>query len=254
MSKKGHLILLVGKPTAGKTYSLRNLRNPEGVLYLLCESGKNLPIQNCKFKQEIITDPRIELTGPSSYLRQASEHSDKIHTVIIDSLTLLMQMYETRYKVEYNNTMKFWGDYGDFFVNVINQEVPLLIKAGINVIIIAHTSDIYNDKDMVTEVKVKLKGSVMNIGVEAYFNDIIAAKVIPIEKLKEYPNGMLHLDQLEDEELITEQKHVLQTKLTKESRYDKLRSSPGLWKMNETFIDGDIQVVLDHFNQFYYGE
>ena len=69
---------------------------------------------------------------------------------------------------------------------------------------------------------------------------------------KNYKNDMLHLDQLEDEEQITEQKHVLQTKLTKESRNDKIRSSPGLWNMNETYVDGDIQVVLDHLNKFYY--
>lgn len=253
MSKKGHLILLVGKSTAGKSYSLRNLRNPEGVLFLNCEAGKNLPFQS-KFKEVIVTDPRVEITGEGSFLRQASNNPNKIHTVVIDSLTFLMQMYETKYAGEYSNSMRFWGDYGKFFTSLVNQEIPILLKVGINVIIIAHSSDVLNEKEMVTEVKVKLKGSIMNTGVEAYFNDIIAAKVVPLDKLKEYQNDMLHLDQLEDEEIITEQKHVLQTKLTKDSRNDKLRSSPGLWKMNETYVDGDIQVVLDHLNKFYYGE
>lgn len=249
---KGHLILLVGKSTAGKSYSLRNLRNPKGVLFLNCEAGKNLPFKS-QFREVIVTDPRNEITGPNSYLKQAANVGpDVVHTVVIDSLTFLMQMYETKYSGEYTNGMKFWADYGKFFTNLINQEIPELIKAGINVILLAHTSDVLNEKESVVEVRVKLKGSVMNTGVEAYFNDIIAAKVVPLETLKNYKNDMLHLDQLEDEEQITEQKHVLQTKLTKESRNDKIRSSPGLWKMNETYVDGDIQVVLDHLNKFYY--
>ena len=249
---KGHLILLVGKSTAGKSYSLKNLRNPKGVLFLNCESGKNLPFQS-EFKEVVVTDPRNEITGPNSYLKQAANVGpDVVHTVVIDSLTFLMQMYEAKYLKEYSDGRKFWGDYAQFFTNLINQEIPELIKIGINVILLAHTSDVLNEKESVVEVRVKLKGSVMNIGVEAYFNDIIAAKVVPLETLKNYKNDMLHLDQLELEEQITEQKHVLQTKLTKESRNDKIRSSPGLWQINETYIDGDIQVVLDHLNKFYY--
>ena len=206
MSKKGHLILLVGKSTAGKSYSLRNLRNPEGVLFLNCEAGKNLPFQS-KFKEVIVTDPRVEITGEGSFLRQASNNPNKIHTVVIDSLTFLMQMYETKYAGEYSNSMRFWGDYGKFFTSLVNQEIPILLKAGINVIIIAHSSDVLNEKEMVTEVKVKLKGSIMNTGVEAYFNDIIAAKVVPLDKLKEYQNDMLHLLFLLSSTALVEKRH-----------------------------------------------
>ena len=33
-----NLILIGGESTGGKTASLRNLKNPEGVMYLNCES------------------------------------------------------------------------------------------------------------------------------------------------------------------------------------------------------------------------
>lgn len=34
-----NLVLLVGKSAAGKSASLMNLPNPEGVMYLNCEAG-----------------------------------------------------------------------------------------------------------------------------------------------------------------------------------------------------------------------
>lgn len=34
-----HLVLICGKSGVGKTASLKSLKNPEGVMYLNCESG-----------------------------------------------------------------------------------------------------------------------------------------------------------------------------------------------------------------------
>ena len=39
-----NLVLLCGKSSAGKSASLRDIKNPEGVIYLNCESGKKLPL------------------------------------------------------------------------------------------------------------------------------------------------------------------------------------------------------------------
>ena len=46
-----HLVLLCGKSATGKSASLMGLKNPEGVLYLNCESGKRLPFK-AKFIQK----------------------------------------------------------------------------------------------------------------------------------------------------------------------------------------------------------
>ena len=50
------LMLIVGKSASGKSASLRNLKNPKGVVFLNCESGKRLPFAN-KFRVLTVTDP-----------------------------------------------------------------------------------------------------------------------------------------------------------------------------------------------------
>ena len=54
MAKTGKLLMVVGKSTCGKSYSLKGLRNPDKVAYLNAESGKNLPFRNT-FKRYIMS-------------------------------------------------------------------------------------------------------------------------------------------------------------------------------------------------------
>lgn len=238
------LICVVGQSASGKTSSLRGLDEQEKVLYLGCESGKGVNFPN-KFKKKVITEPLSEMIGDNSYIRQAGAHPEKFNTIIIDSLTFLMRMFEIKYVKTATNTMQAWGLYGDFFDNLLNQEIPKLPQ---NVIITAHTSDVYNEKEMVTETKIKLKGAVMNIGVESYFNDIVACKKVPISELEKYQNDLLHITE-DDRDL--GYKHVIQTRLTKETRNERIRSNPDTWSKNETYIDGNIKLVLDRLNSYY---
>ncbi len=240
------LVMVVGQSATGKTTSLAGLTEHEKVLYLGCETGKGCPFKN-KFKKEIITDPLSELVGDNSFIRQAGKHPDKIKTIVIDSLTFLMRMFEVKYVKTATNTMQAWGLYGDFFDNLLNQEIPKLPQ---DVIITAHTSEVYNEKEMVTETKVKLKGSIMNLGVESYFNDIVATKKVSIKELEKYPNDLLHITPYEEE---LGYKHVIQTRLTKETKNERIRSNPDMWSPTETYIDGNIQLVLNRLND-YYGE
>jgi hypothetical protein len=238
------LVMVVGQSASGKTSSLAGLTDHEKVLYLGTESGKGVNFKN-KFKKKVITDPLSEMIGDNSYIRQAGAHPDKFNTIVIDSLTFLMRMFEVKYVKTASNTMQAWGLYGDFFDNLLNQEIPKLPQ---DVIITAHTSDVYNDKEMVTETRVKLKGSVMNIGVESYFNDIVACKKIDLKELEKYQNDLLHIT--ENDELLG-YKHVLQTRLTKETRNERIRSNPDMWDIKETYIDGNIQLVLNRLNDYY---
>lgn len=95
-----NLILITGKATCGKSASLMNLKNPEGVMYLNCETGKKLPFRS-KFQEYTITDP---LQVYEAF--DAAEKKPEIHTIIIDSLTYLMDMYESMYVLKAQNTMK----------------------------------------------------------------------------------------------------------------------------------------------------
>jgi len=94
------VILLSGKSSTGKSASLQNLKNPEGVLYLNCEAGKSTPFNN-KFQERVITDP-LHVPG---YI-ETWEKKEDIHTIVIDSLSFMMEQYESQYVIPSTNTMK----------------------------------------------------------------------------------------------------------------------------------------------------
>lgn len=95
-----NLILLCGKSATGKSASLMGLKNPEGVLYLNCEAGKKLPFRS-RFMEKVVTDP-LQINEAFTW----AESQPQIHTIVIDSLTYLMDMYESIYVVNSANTMK----------------------------------------------------------------------------------------------------------------------------------------------------
>lgn len=100
LNTNDHLVLICGTSGSGKSASLRNIPNPEGVIYLNCESGKRLPFAS-KFKSLVVTDPQVVF--------QAFKEAEKlpnVHTIIIDSLTFLMDMFESIYVLRAKDTMK----------------------------------------------------------------------------------------------------------------------------------------------------
>ena len=66
-------------------------------------------------------------------------------------------------------------------------------KSSKNVIFLAHAADQYNESEMVTEVKVPVKGALKNNGVESYFSMVIATKKVPIKVRKDYKKGVLNV-------------------------------------------------------------
>lgn len=234
-----HLVLVCGKSAAGKSASLMGFENQEGVMYLNCEAGKRLPFR-AKFKQFVITDPLQINEG-----FDAAESMPHIHTIVVDSLTYLMDMYESMYVLNSANTMKAWGDFAQFYKTVMQHYVARSSK---NVIFTAHTADTLNEGEMVMETKVPVKGSLKNNGIESYFSCIIAAKKVPLKTLKDYQNDLLHIT-AEEEALGF--KYVFQTKLTKETVNERLRGPLGLWDTKETYIDNNMQLVLNRLHEYY---
>ena len=95
-----HLVLIAGTSASGKSASLRNLDKPEGVVYLGTEANKKLPF-NSKFKIYNVTDP-LQLNSAFEEL----EEKENIHTIVVDSLTFLMDAYESQYVLTATNGMK----------------------------------------------------------------------------------------------------------------------------------------------------
>lgn len=233
------LVLLCGKAAAGKSASLMGLDKPEGVMYLNCESGKKLPFR-AKFKQYTITDPHQIIEA-----FDAAEGMADIHTIVVDSLTYLLDMYESLYVLNSANTMQAWGQFAQYFKTLMQQHVAKSTK---NVIFTAHTSDTLNEGEMVMETKVPVKGSLKNNGIESYFSFVIASKKVPLKTLKDYGSGLLNVT---PEEEALGFKYVFQTKITKDSVNERLRGPLGLFDTKETFIDNNIQLVLNRLHEYY---
>lgn len=234
-----HLVLLCGKSATGKSASLMGLKNPEGVAYANCEAGKKLPFK-AKFKQFTIVDP-LQINE----LFDWAETQPEIHTIVVDSLTYLLDMYESVYVLNSANTMQAWGQFSQYFKTLMQQYVAKSTK---NVIFIAHTSDTLNEGEMVMETKVPVKGSLKNNGIESYFTIVIASKKVPLKTLKDYGSDLLKVTP-EEESLGF--KYVFQTKLTKESVNERLRGPLGLFDTKETFVDNNMQQILDRLREYY---
>lgn len=234
-----HLVLIGGKSTAGKSASLMGIENPEGVWYLNCESGKKLPFKS-KFREFTITDP---LQVYQAF--EKAETKPEVHTIVVDTLTYLMDMYESLYVVGSANTMQAWGQYAQYFKNLMQQYVAKSTK---NVIFLAHTANSLNETEMSQEVAVPIKGSVKNNGVESYFSVVISAKRLPLKALAAYKNDMLTITPT-DERL--GYKHVFQTQPTKETFSERLRGPMGLFSEQETFIDNNTQHLINRLRDYY---
>lgn len=234
-----HLILLCGKSSCGKTYSLSSLRNPQGVLYLNCENGKKTPFKN-GFIQKTITDPH-QIFEAFDWASSQSE----VHTIVIDSLTYMLDMYESLYVHGAANGQQAWGNFAQFFKKLMLQYVAASKK---KIIFTAHTLDTLNESEMLMETKVPVKGSIKNNGIESYFTVVIAAKKVTMKALKDYSSPLLTFT---DEEKLLGYKYVFQTKLTKETVNERLRGAVGMFTTQETFIDNNIQNVLDKLETYY---
>jgi hypothetical protein len=234
-----NLALIGGKSASGKSLSLMFLDNQEKVMYLNCESGKKLPFKS-KFKEFVITDP---LQVNEAF--QEAEKMPEIETIVVDSLTYLMDMYESVYVINSANTMQAWGEFAQYFKQLMQQ---LVASSSKNVVFLAHTKDQLNESEMISETLVPIKGSLKNNGVESYFSLVLAAKKLPLKKLEGYENDLLTIT---DDDKLLGFKYVFQTRLTKETVNERLRGPLGLWEVKETFIDNNVQHVIDRLNKYY---
>jgi hypothetical protein len=236
-----HLVLVSGKSSSGKSASLLDMTKPEGVMYLNCENGKKLPFKS-KFKELTVTD--------TDQVYQAFEEAEKmpeIHTIVIDTLTYLMDMYESTRVLTSSDTMRAWGQYAQYMKVLMSQVVAKSTK---NVVFLAHTSDILNESEMINETMVKVKGSLMNQGIESFFTCVLSTKKVTLNKL-DSKVAKSPLFKLTPEDEANGFKYVFQTRLTKETVNERIRSPMGMWDIKETYIDNNLQNVINRLHKYY---
>lgn len=234
------LILVSGFSGAGKSASLRNIRNQEDWLYLNCESGKRLPFAN-KFDKYVITDP-MQVMEAFDY---ATNDLPNCKGMIVDSLTFLMDMYESQYVLTAVNTMQAWSNFSQYFKTLMQQKVPTFGKP---VIFTAHLLDTLDEKNAEIKTSVPVKGSLKNNGIEAYFSTVVNAKKMTLKDLEKFGSQLLTIT---DEEKEVGFKHVFQTRITKGTTGERIRSPMGMFDRSQTFIDNDCQLLLDHLKAYY---
>ena len=234
------MVLIGGVSGAGKSASLRNIRNQERWGYINCEAGKRLPFKN-KFVNARVDDP----WQVYHFVDEAIENPDDVDGLIIDTATFMMDMFESQYVLGTADTMKGWSNYAQFWKNLIQKK---LVQFGKPVIILAHVLEQYDESSLSMKRSVPIKGALKNQGLEAYFSTVVEATKMPLKDLKDYDESLLQVTE-DDEDLGF--KHVFQTRLTKESIGTRIRSPMGLFSKRQTYMDNDAQMLLDHLHKFY---
>ena len=235
------LILISGLSGTGKSASLRNIEDQEHWWYFNTEAGKKLPFKN-KFKSYRITDPMQVLEG-----FDVATNDPTCKGIIIDSITFLMDMFESQYVLNSSNTMIAWGQYNQFFKALMQDKV---IKFNRPVIITAHVQDIIDDTTAEIKTQVPIKGALKGQGVEAYFSTVVGCKKVPVKELESYNSTLLEITE-EERELGF--KYVFQTRITKKTLGERIRSPMGLFDKSQTYMDNDCQKLLNYLIN-YYGE
>jgi hypothetical protein len=233
------LVLIAGESGSGKSASLINLPNHERVMYLNCEAGKKLPFRN-KFKNYVVTDPMQVLEA----FDHAKGNKD-IDIIVIDTLTFLMDMYESVYVLTAANTMQAWSNYAQFFKTLMQDKVASSDKS---VIFLAHTRQELDEKAMEMKTNVPVKGSLKNNGVEAYFSTVVSTKKVTLKDLENYKSDLLHVS---EQDQLLGYKHVFQTQLTKATIGERIRSPMGMFTREQTYIDNDAGALLKHLQTYY---
>lgn len=239
MSVNDQLVLISGESGSGKSASLRNIPNPEGVLYLCTEAGKRLPFKNT-FQTHNITDPMHVLSA-----FDFAKGNPNVHTVVIDTITFLMDQFESQYIIGQNDTQKAWSNYAQFFKELMQKKVAESDKA---VLILAHTRTDLDEKAGAYTTSVPIKGALKNNGVESYFSCVVAARKVSITELETYGSDLLTIT---DQERSLGFKHVFQTQVTKGTIGSRIRGPMGLFTPAQTYIDNDAGLLLRHLHDFY---
>ena len=106
------------------------------------------------------------------------ENQNQPDGIIVDSLTFLMDMFESRYIYQSADSRKAWGDYNQYFKTLLQDRV---IRFNKPVIFTAHIAETLDEKAMEMKSAVPIKGALKGNGVEAFFSIIVYTTKKPIK-------------------------------------------------------------------------
>lgn len=245
------LALVCGESKSGKTTSLRTIKDPEKVFYLSTEANKGLTFAQKGKKFKTL---KSGLQHPSDIftLFEQVEKMDDIDTIIVDSLTYLMDMVESQIVLQSDNKMGAWGEFQQYFKKLMQEVVGVSEK---NWIFLAHLqTELMPSGDF--KYTMPIKGALKGNGVESYFNNVIYTRTIKVTELENIAEKLnvewdSNMYSVTANEKMLNQKHVFQTNLTEDYVYSRISSPIGCFEDNQIFMDNDMQKLIDHLEEYY---
>lgn len=235
-------ILIRGGSGEGKSASLRNLRNQPDWMILNAEAGKRLPFKH-KLQVFNIQDPYEVYAAIDSIAEDPSQWAG----LGIDTASFLMELFESRYIAGAANGQKAWGEYAQYFKNLMHHYVGSL---PVPVLMFTHAKEFVNEATGDRTIQAAVKGSLAALGMEAYFTTVLSARKVSIKDLRAQDFDPVMLDITEEEEL-EGYKYVFQTRPTKKTIGERIRAPIGLFTREQLYIDNDAQKLLDHVQAYY---
>lgn len=243
MSENPKSILICGESGHGKSTSLMGIADREDVLYLNCESGKPLPFKN-KFKKKTITDPEDIM----DFLEQLEEMGDEnpFKFIIVDTVSFMMDLYETVHVIGSANTQAAWGAYGQFFPRLMIQTA----KIDAFFIFLGHLDSQLDEDEGMMRHSVPVKGAMAKKGIESRFTTVLYVKKMRVKDIEKNgaPNALLNISERERNKGF---KHVFLTDSDKSTVGGRIRSPLGMFSDDELYIDNDVFNVLKRLNEYY---
>lgn len=240
--KPGTVLCIMGLTGDGKTATCESLDSKDTVYFNLEPAGNPLPFLAKKLRQFPVADPK-ELIA---HMLNAA-NSGKFKTIIIDSQTVMMSVYEVLYVSTASPKEKWdrWADYGNLHSN-FGLVLGTIKALGINIVVLNHMTYEKDEDGEVTREYANIKGASAKIGIAAAYTNIMRAKRMPTGTLQSYKNPLLKITEDEEDMQV---KYVLQTKPLRGEFTSCICATKGVWGKQHAFIDGDAKQALEYLNK-----
>jgi hypothetical protein len=247
MSDNPKSILICGESGHGKSASLMGIADRKDVLYFNCENGKPLPFKN-NFKKKTITDPEDLLDFLDELIEMEEEGNNPFKFIIVDTVSFLMDLFESTYVIGSANTQKAWGDYGQFFPKLMVKTA----KLDSFFIFLGHLDSYLDEDEGIMKYSVPVKGALARKGLEARFTTVLYVKKMRIKDILKgiggTPSKLLNITPKEEGKGY---KHVFLTDSDKNTIGGRIRTPLGMFKDDELYIDNDVFPVLKRLTEYY---
>lgn len=231
------LVVICGWPTAGKTTSLRGLRNQDKWVFGNIEQ-KQIPFKN--------TFKSIDLPKTSDVKNfiNAAKNQESIEGTILDGMDMYFDKWENENVKGSGNGLASWAEYQQMTTELVQRDLRAFKR---DVILTWHLHQTIDEKTQKAKDSLAMKGALGRKGAELLFTNIFTAKCLDLTDLQPYENDLLTITDLDKKRGF---KHVIQTQKTKETMNEPTRSLTDAFSIDETFIDCNLQLVLDRLHKF----